>query len=46
VNEMLPFGAKKLMLVSGRAFPELAAEVAACLGIEPTETKLFDCANG
>jgi len=46
VNEMLPFGAKKLMLVSGRAFPELAEEVAACLGIQPTETKLFDFANG
>src|ERR1700735_5486253 len=43
---MLPSGAKKLMLVSGRAFPGLAEEVAACLGIEPTETKLFDFANG
>jgi ribose-phosphate pyrophosphokinase len=46
VNEMLPYGSKKLMLVSGRAFPGLAEEVAACLGIEPTETKLFDFANG
>ncbi|MGO9784599.1 MAG: ribose-phosphate diphosphokinase, partial [Streptosporangiaceae bacterium] len=37
---------KKMMLVSGRAFPELADEVASCLGIEPTPTKLFDFANG
>ncbi len=37
---------KKLMLVSGRAFPELAQEVASCLGIELTPTKLFDFANG
>jgi ribose-phosphate pyrophosphokinase len=43
---MLPSGAKKMMLVSGRAFPELADEVAACLGIKPTPTKLFDFANG
>ena len=27
-------------------FPELAEEVAACLGIKPTPTKLFDFANG
>jgi len=46
VNEMLPSGAKKMMLVSGRAFPALADEVAACLGIKPTPTKLFDFANG
>ena len=37
---------KKMILVSGRAFPELAEEVASCLGIEPTPTKLFDFANG
>src|ERR1700684_2008853 len=37
---------KRMMLVSGRAFPELAEEVASCLGIEPTPTKLFDFANG
>ena len=35
-----------MMLVSGRAFPELADEVAAYLGIKPTPTKLFDFANG
>jgi ribose-phosphate pyrophosphokinase len=43
---MLPSGAKKMMLVSGRAYPALADEVAACLGIRPTPTKLFDFANG
>jgi ribose-phosphate pyrophosphokinase len=37
---------KRLMLVSGRAYPELAVEVAECLGIEPTPTKLYDFANG
>ncbi len=37
---------KKLMLVSGRAFPGLAEEVAACLGIDLTPTKLSDFANG
>jgi ribose-phosphate pyrophosphokinase len=37
---------KKLMLFSGRAFPELAAEVADCLMIEPTPSKLYDFANG
>src|SRR5229473_4790195 len=43
---MMPSGAKKMMLVSGRAFPELADEVAECLGIKPTPSKLFDFANG
>ena len=33
---MMSSSAKKMMLVSGRAFPELAEEVAACLGIKPT----------
>ena len=37
---------KRMILVSGRAFPELAEEVASCLGIEPTPSKLFDFANG
>ena len=46
MNNMMEPGAKKLMLVSGRAFPELAEEVAACLGIKPTPSKLFDFANG
>jgi ribose-phosphate pyrophosphokinase len=46
VNDVMPPGAKKLMIVSGRAFPELAEEVAACLGIKPTPSRLFDFANG
>ena len=37
---------KNLLLFAGRAHPELAAEIAACLGIEPTPTKLSDFANG
>ncbi|HEY2238121.1 MAG TPA: ribose-phosphate diphosphokinase [Streptosporangiaceae bacterium] len=37
---------KRLMLVSGRAFPELAEEVAACLGSDLTPTRAFDFANG
>ncbi len=37
---------KKLIFVSGRAFPGLAEEVATCLGIELTPTKLFDFSNG
>src|ERR1700760_4249802 len=37
---------KRMILVSGRAYPELAEEVASCLGIEPTPSRLFDFANG
>jgi ribose-phosphate pyrophosphokinase len=39
-------GEKKLLLISGRAFPELTNEIAGCLGIEPTPTRLYDFANG
>jgi ribose-phosphate pyrophosphokinase len=39
-------GEKKLLLFSGRAHPELTAEIAECLGIEPTPTRLSDFANG
>ncbi|MFZ5851315.1 MAG: ribose-phosphate diphosphokinase [Actinomycetota bacterium] len=39
-------GQKNLMLFSGRAYPELAHEVAAHLGIEPTPTAAYDFANG
>jgi ribose-phosphate pyrophosphokinase len=39
-------GEKKLMLISGRAYPELAKEVAHDLGIEPTPTTAHDFANG
>ena len=37
---------KQLMFFSGRAYPELAEEVATHLGIEITPTKLTDFANG
>jgi ribose-phosphate pyrophosphokinase len=37
---------KKLMLFSGRAYPELAQEVADNLEIEPTPTAAYDFANG
>src|SRR3984957_20504798 len=37
---------KKMMFFSGRAFPELAAEVADCMGVETAPAKLYDFANG
>ena len=37
---------KKMMLFSGRAFPELGEEIAGCLGIDPTPSRLYDFANG
>lgn len=37
---------KRLVLVSGRAHPELAREVAASLGIEMVHTTAYDFANG
>jgi ribose-phosphate pyrophosphokinase len=39
-------GEKKLMLFAGRAYPELAEEVAAELGAELTPTSAYDFANG
>ena len=39
-------GEKKMLLFSGRAFPGLTKEIAGCLGIEPTPTRLYDFANG
>jgi ribose-phosphate pyrophosphokinase len=39
-------GEKKLMLFAGRAFPELGTEIAECLGIDPTPSRLYDFANG
>ena len=39
-------GQKNLMLFAGRAFPELAGEIAAELGIEPTPADTRDFANG
>jgi ribose-phosphate pyrophosphokinase len=46
VSAIVKASEKKLMLVSGRAYPELACEVAECLGTELTPAKLFDFANG
>src|ERR1700734_3700611 len=37
---------KKMMLIGGRAFPELATEVADCMGVEVAPAKLYDFANG
>jgi ribose-phosphate pyrophosphokinase len=37
---------KTLMLFSGRAFPELAAEIGDVLGAPPTPTDSYDFANG
>ncbi len=37
---------KRLLLFAGRAYPELAGEIAGCLGIEPTPTRIADFANG
>jgi len=37
---------KRLLLLSGRSHPELTDEIAACLGVEPTPTTLYDFANG
>src|SRR5438105_12912542 len=34
------------MLFSGRAYPELANEIASEIGIEPSPTQVFDFANG
>ncbi len=39
-------GETRLLVISGRAFPGLAEEIAGCLGIETTPTRLYDFANG
>jgi len=39
-------GTKTLMLFAGRAYPELATEVARRLGVELIPTKVFNFANG
>jgi ribose-phosphate pyrophosphokinase len=39
-------GTKTLMLFGGRAYPELAAEVAAQVGVDLIPTKVFNFANG
>jgi ribose-phosphate pyrophosphokinase len=45
-TEITATGEKKLLLFSGRAHPELTNEIAGCLGIAPTPTRLYDFANG
>ncbi|KFI45110.1 ribose-phosphate pyrophosphokinase [Bifidobacterium bohemicum] len=37
---------KRMVLVTGRAYPEQAEATAECLGIEPLETTAYDFANG
>ncbi|RIY26595.1 ribose-phosphate pyrophosphokinase, partial [Bifidobacteriaceae bacterium WP021] len=37
---------KQMMLVTGRAYPELANETAQYLGIDVLETTAYDFANG
>jgi ribose-phosphate pyrophosphokinase len=37
---------RKMMLFSGRGYPDLGQEIAGCLGIEPTPTTAYDFANG
>jgi ribose-phosphate pyrophosphokinase len=37
---------KRLLLFGGRAYPELTEEIAGCLGIRPTPTRISDFANG
>ncbi|MDQ1286539.1 MAG: ribose-phosphate pyrophosphokinae, partial [Actinomycetota bacterium] len=37
---------KRLILLSGRAHPELAQEIASCLGVELVQTSAYDFANG
>ena len=39
-------GVKTLMLFGGRAYPELAAEVASQLGVDLIPTKVLNFANG
>src|ERR1700748_1359277 len=46
VSGMTAPSQKKMMLFGGRAFPELAAEVAECMGVDAAPAKLYDFANG
>ena len=46
VSGMTAPSQKKMMLFGGRAYPELAAEVADCMGIETAPARLYDFANG
>jgi ribose-phosphate pyrophosphokinase len=46
VNSLQAENRKSLMLFSGRAYPELADEIGAHLGLQPTPTAAYDFANG
>ena len=46
VSGMTAPSQKKMMLFGGRGFPELAAEVADCMGVELAPSRLYDFANG
>jgi ribose-phosphate pyrophosphokinase len=46
VSGMTAPSQKKMVLLGGRAFPELTAEVADCMGIEAAPSLLYDFANG
>jgi bifunctional UDP-N-acetylglucosamine pyrophosphorylase/glucosamine-1-phosphate N-acetyltransferase len=46
VSGMRAASQKKMMLFGGRAYPELATEVADCMGIETAPARLYDFANG
>ena len=46
MNGMKIESSKNLMLFTGRAFPELAADVAEELGVQPVPTSAYDFANG
>jgi ribose-phosphate pyrophosphokinase len=46
VSTLQVAGRKSMMLLSGRAYPELAEEIAAHLGVTVTETAAYDFANG
>ena len=39
-------GERKLLVMGGRAYPELAQEIAENIGIELTPTTAYDFANG
>jgi ribose-phosphate pyrophosphokinase len=46
VSGMTAPSQKKMMLFGGRAYPELATEVADCMGVELAPSRLYDFASG
>jgi bifunctional UDP-N-acetylglucosamine pyrophosphorylase/glucosamine-1-phosphate N-acetyltransferase len=46
VSGMTAPNQKKMMLFGGRAYPDLATEVADCMGVEVAPARLYDFANG